>query len=240
MLTHNHYGQALGREIKDWVKRAAPEKVTLKGDYCIVLPLSSDHAEDLFPEWHSIDDDRDWTYLSDAKPATKEQCYQYFRKLSADKDKLYFAVKDIHDGHIKGMLCVTHIDPNNGVFALAEINWTPLMKRTRLSTESLFLIISYFMDKLHYRRCEWQTNSLNTQSIDSAQRIGFIREGILRDKRISKGYAEDIAFFSITASDWVDTAAALKAWLRKENFDERGRQIHKLESFRVAVNSGEA
>lgn len=34
MITHNIYGQSLGREIKDWVKKTAPEKITLKGNYC--------------------------------------------------------------------------------------------------------------------------------------------------------------------------------------------------------------
>lgn len=232
MITHNIYGQSLGREIKDWVKKTAPEKITLKGNYCTVSPLSVDHAEDLYYEWQSIDDERDWTYLADSKPATKELCYQYLRTLSADKEKLYFSVIDINDGCVKGIFCVTGIDLNNGTFALSEINWSPPMKRTRLSTEALYLVISHFFDKLKYRRCEWQTNCLNTPSIKSAERMGFKKEGILRDKKINKGYSEDIAFFSITATEWTDISATLRAWLRKENFDDRGRQIKKIEDFR--------
>lgn len=107
-----------------------------------------------------------------------------------------------------------------------------LTKRTRLSTESLFLVISYFMDTLQYRRCEWRTNCLNAPAISAAERIGFRKEGILRDRKISKGYSEDVAVFSITASDWPEVSAVLKAWLRKENFDERGRQIQKVADFR--------
>jgi RimJ/RimL family protein N-acetyltransferase len=233
MPTPNLYGQQLGREITDWVKKSPPEKVTLHGHYCIVCPLSVDHAEDLYHEWQSIDDDRDWTYLSDSKPTTKEQAYQYLRNLSADKEKLYFSVKDKETGSVHGFFCINKIDLHNGNFAISEINWAPPMKRTRLSTESLFLIINYFMETLKYRRCEWRTNCLNAPAIRSAERIGFKQEGILRDKKVTKGHSEDIALFSITAIDWMETAEVLKAWLRKENFDERGRQIKKISDFRT-------
>lgn len=234
MPTTNKYGQATGREVKDWIKKKLPEKITLRGSYCSVSPLQVDHAEDLFPEWQSIDDDRDWTYLKHNKPATKEACYQFFRNLCAEPGSASFVVKDNNDDVIKGIFSTTSIDPDSGVFEIAEINWTPQMKRTRMSTEALYLIASYFFDNLNYRRCEWRTNNLNEQAINSAQRFGFLKEGILRDKRIIKGHAEDIAIFSITATDWPEISSSLKAWLRNENFDGRGKQIKKLSEFRLS------
>lgn len=232
MVFQNEYGQSLGKRVEGWVKRPLPEKVTLKGNYCIVYPLSVDHAEDLYHDWMGIDDERDWTYLSDSKPGSKDLCYQYLRRLCSDKDRLYFSVKDASDRSVKGLFCVNKVEPDNGIFALSEINWSPVMKRTRLSTESLFLVITYFMDTLQYRRCEWRTNCLNTPAINAAERIGFRSEGILRDRKMTKGYSEDIAVFSITVHDWPEISAVLKAWLRKENFDERGRQIQKVADFR--------
>lgn len=233
MQTHNMYGQTLGRAVNDWTKRAYPEKITLHGLYAILCPLSADHAEDLFREWQSIDDERDWTYLSDEKPTTKELCYNYFRRLCEDDKKLYFSVKDAKSGVVTGIFCITNVNPESGNFRIGEINWTPPMKRTRLSTEALYLIIHYFMDKLKYRRCEWRTNSHNITSINSAERFGFQKEGVLRDKKVSKGCSEDIAVFSITTRDWASLSGALQAWLRKENFDDRGRQIKKLGELRL-------
>ncbi|MDF3008361.1 MAG: family N-acetyltransferase, partial [Enterobacter kobei] len=88
-----------------------------------------------------------------------------------------------------------------------------------------------FFDKLKFRRCEWRTNVNNLTSIASAERIGFKKEGVLREKRITKGHSEDIAVFSITVVDWMVISPAMKAWLRKENFDDRGRQVKKLSEF---------
>lgn len=227
----NIFGQIIGTEVKDWSTRSQPKPETLKGIYTVICPLSVDHAEDLFREWESIDDDRDWTYLSDKKPISKQSCYDYLRGLLENKNELHLSVKDASSGVVKGIFRITHIDKENGGFHISDINWTPLMKRTPLSTEAIYLTLSYFFDTLKYRRCEWRTNKENKPAILSAERIGFKKEGTLRDKRIIKGHSEDIAIYSITSTDWVNISYAFKNWLRKENFDERGRQIHKISDY---------
>lgn len=224
----NIFGQALGKEVKNWSARLDPKNEVLKGTYTVICSLSVDHAEDLFREWESIDDDRDWTYLSDQKPRSKQACYDFLRKLLENKDEFHYSVKDVSTGMVKGIFRINHVNKEHGTFRISEINWTPLMKRTPLSTEAIYLILSHFFDILKFRRCEWRTNKDNKSAIVSAERIGFKKEGILRDKRITKGYSEDIAIYSVTSTEWINISSAFKNWLRKENFDERGRQIHKF------------
>ncbi|MGY5954921.1 GNAT family protein [Kosakonia sp. BK9b] len=228
----NAYGQRLGQPLPEWAPRALPEKINLHGQYCNVIPLAIDHAEDLFPEWHSIEDDRDWTWLEDNRPKDKSACYAYLRDLIAHKDRLYFSVQDKSDDQIKGIFYIGKIDPDNGSFDMAEVNWTPLMKRTRVSTESLYLVLSYFFDTLKYRRCEWRTSTYNIEGIRAAERIGFVKEGILRDKKVRKGYSVDIAVFAITRKEWPAIVSMMTAWLREENFDGLGHQRQKLTAFR--------
>ncbi|WP_342323168.1 GNAT family protein [Kosakonia sp. BYX6] len=228
----NQYGQRIGQEFPEWTKRPLPEKIYLKGRYCDVVPLVVDHAEDLFPEWQSIDDERDWTYLGDHRPANMTACYAYLRNLAAHPERIYFSVKDKADGKIKGLFYVGKFDPENGSFDIGDVNWTPLMKRTRMSTESLYIVLAYFFDQLKYRRCEWRTSSYNTDAIQSAERIGFVKEGVLRDKKIRKGHLSDITVFSITLREWAGVASMMNGWLHEDNFDHRGRQVQKLASFR--------
>ncbi|KIS43858.1 GNAT family N-acetyltransferase [Kosakonia radicincitans] len=232
METYNQYGQRIGQEFSEWTKRAMPEKVALTGQYCNVVPLAVDHAEDLFPEWQSIDDDRDWTYLEDVRPKDMTACYSYLRNLSTHKERIYYAVQDKADQQIKGIFYASKFDPENGSFDIGGVNWTPLMKRTRISTESLYLVLAYFFDQLKYRRCEWRTSSYNTEAIKSAERIGFVKEGVLRDKRIRKGHLTDISVFSITLREWPAISSMITGWLREENFDGRSHQLHTLASFR--------
>ena len=231
MSTVNKFGQITGREVPVWSVRETPESIDLNGAWCQVRPLRPDDAQTLFHEWQSIDDDRDWTYLKDSKPTTYIQCINYFKKLSESHQCLYLAVIDKRDNLVKGIFSVNHTDTENGVFELAEVNWTPLMKRTQMSTESIYLILNLFFNRLEFRRCEWRTNIYNEDAIKSAQRLGFIHEGILRDKKITKGYSESISIFSIISADWPVINKAMMIWLRKENFDDRGRQIRKLKEF---------
>ncbi|WP_039057818.1 GNAT family protein [Enterobacter sp. Bisph1] len=232
MEFYNQYGQRIGQEIEGWTKRPLPEKIVLKGTYCDVVPLALDHAEDLFPEWQSIDDDRDWTYLEDPRPRDLTSCYAYLRNLTARPDRIYFVVQDKTDKQVKGIFYTGKFDQENGSFDIGDVNWTPLMKRTRMSTESLYLVLSYFFDQLKYRRCEWRTASYNAEAIHSAERIGFVKEGILREKKIRKGRLSDITVFSITVREWPGISSMLTGWLNESNFDGRGRQLHKLSSFR--------
>ncbi|HBD1814874.1 TPA: GNAT family N-acetyltransferase [Escherichia coli] len=227
----NRFGQKTGRETRNWSRREKPESIELNGLWCQIRPLRTDDAETLFHEWYSIDDDRDWTYLSHNKPQSILQCIDYFKKLSECSHSIHLAVTDKNDNLVKGIFSVDNIDCDNGVFELADVNWTPQMKRTRVSTESIYLVLSLFFNKLGYRRCEWRTNIYNEDAIKSAIRLGFTHEGILRDKKITKGYSEDISVFSVTSGDWPGINDALIAWLRKENFDERGRQIRHLSDF---------
>ena len=208
-----------------------PDGKNRKGIESITGAEMTDDAETLFHEWYSIDDDRDWTYLSHNKPQSILQCIDYFKKLSECSHSIHLAVTDKNDNLVKGIFSVDNIDCDNGVFELANVNWTPQMKRTRVSTESIYLVLSLFFNKLGYRRCEWRTNIYNEEAIKSANRLGFTHEGILRDKKITKGYSEDISVFSVTSGDWPGINDALIAWLRKENFDERGRQIRHLSDF---------
>jgi RimJ/RimL family protein N-acetyltransferase len=166
------------------------------------------------------------------RPATKEACYNYFRELIGAKNGMHMSVIDKNDDTVKGIFCITRINPLHGTFELTDINWTPALKKTRISTEAIYLVLAYFIDALHYRRCEWRTNIFNDGAIKAAERFGFRKEGILRDKKVTKGHSEDLALFSIIASEWHDLEIPIKAWLRENNFDGLGRQLKKLKDFR--------
>ena len=64
------------------------------------------------------------------------------------------------------------IDPANGVAELGTINWSPLMRRSALGSEAIFLMLRHLFDDLGYRRCEWKCDSLNLPSRQAAER-GF-------------------------------------------------------------------
>lgn len=237
MTILNHFGQPVGDEVSGWQTRPLPERHILEGIYCNLEPLSvSKHSESLFNAWHSIDDDRDWTYFSIDRPATQQACDAYIAKISSLQDPLYFAVIDKTTLRAIGGVSLMRIDPVNGVAEIGWVNWSPLMKRSRFGTEAISLLLAYLFDKLGYRRCEWKCNSLNDASNLAAKRLGFQFEGTFRQAMLTKGNNRNTCWYSIIDSEWAPVKSAFQQWLSTENFTSEGVQKCRLESFRPEMN----
>ena len=88
-------------------------------------------------------------------------------------------------------------------------------------------------DELGYRRYEWKCDSLNEPSRRAAERLGFTFEGIFRQLIVYRGRNRDTAWYSIVDTEWPARKAAFESWLAPSNFDESGRQIRSLGSFRA-------
>ena len=85
---------------------------------------------------------------------------------------------------------------------------------------------------LDYRRYEWKCDALNAPSRRAAERLGFQFEGIFGQATIYKGRNRDTAWYSIIDQDWARLRTAFEKWLAPDNFDSKGAQRCRLESFR--------
>jgi len=105
------------------------------------------------------------------------------------------------------------------------------MKRTRISTEIISLLLSYVFEELGYRRLEWKCDSLNAPSRAAAGRYGFTPEGIFRQAAVTRGRSRDTAWHSIIDSEYPALHQAYTRWLSPSNFDPNGYQLEKLSKF---------
>ena len=120
-------------------------------------------------------------------------------------------------------------DAPNGVIEIGHIWMSPGLQQTREATEAIFLMIRHCFDDLGVRRLEWKCDALNAPSRKAAERFGFTFEGIFRQHLIVKGRNRDTAWFAMLDKDWHARPGRLRAWLRPENFDDKGRQKAKLQ-----------
>jgi RimJ/RimL family protein N-acetyltransferase len=118
------------------------------------------------------------------------------------------------------------------VIEVGFVTFSPLLKRTPISTEAQFLLMAYAFDELGYRRYEWKCDSLNGPSRAAAERLGFTFEGIFRQVVVYRGRNRDTAWFSILDKEWPALKQAFVAWLSPENFDEQGQQHASLSELR--------
>jgi RimJ/RimL family protein N-acetyltransferase len=231
-IRENPYGQPIGPAVDGWSPRPRPERTNMDGRYCRLEPVAQTHESDLFAAYMEAPDGRDWTYLFQGRPESRDAFRSYLEKLVKSDDPLHFTIVDLASGRAVGTAALMRIEPSHGVIEVGSITFSPALKQTRTATESMWLMMRRAFDELGYRRYEWKCDSLNAPSRAAAQRYGFTFEGIFRNAIVYKGRSRDTAWFSITAEDWPPIRAAFQAWLDPANFDEQGRQRRRLSQLR--------
>lgn len=231
--TLNEYQQPVGRSLEAWTPRPRPARVTLTGQYCRLEPLSvAQHLDDLYAAYGKAEDGRDWTYLPHHPFESKAAFQDYLAQAEESEDPLHFAVIELASGRASGTLALMRIEPAHGVMEVGHVNFSPVLKRTPVSTEAHFLLMQYAFEHLGYRRYEWKCDTLNAPSKKAAERLGFTFEGIFRQAIVYKGRSRDTAWFSIIDGEWSARRDAFMRWLDASNFDAHGQQKTPLSTLR--------
>jgi len=200
----------------------------MHGRYCRVEPLEpTRHAVELH-EANSLDrEGRMWTYLFSGPFASLDEYRAWLEARQSSEDPLFFAFVDAARGHAVGLGSYLRIDPAHGTVEVGHLPFSPLMQRTRVATEAMYLMMKTAFD-LGYRRYEWKCDSLTAGSRRAAERLGFRFEGIFRQAIVYKGRSRDTAWYSVIEKEWLALDAAFRAWLDPANFDPAGRQRRAL------------
>jgi len=230
----NENGQPIGPEVPGWTPRPHPPRAVMHGRYCRVEPLDpARHAADLH-EANSLDrEQRMWTYLFSGPFASFDDYRAWLEAKQGSEDPLFFAFVDTASGRAVGLGSYLRIDPANGTVEVGHLQFSPLMQRTAVATEAMYLMMKTAFE-LGYRRYEWKCDSLNAGSRRAAERLGFRYEGVFRQAIVYKGRSRDTAWYSVIDKEWPALEAAFRAWLDPANFDPAGRQRRSLAALRTA------
>lgn len=206
-----------------------PIRHRIDGQYCSVEPLDPErHAKDLFEAYTTKRQDADWDYMAYGPFENYEAFREWLNPLALDNDPLFYVVLAGKKMQPQGMLCLMNMAKFHGTIELGHVHFSPEIQRTRVSTEAIFLLMTEAMDRLGYRRMQWQGDKLNERFKKAAERLGFTFEGVSRNHYLVKGQNQDLAWFSIIDSEWPDVKARLEAWLQPGNFDRHGGQKEAL------------
>lgn len=225
----NHYGQPIGLDVPDWDGCSRPSGETLNGKFCRLEHINPQkHGDSLFEAYQQATDQRDWTYLAVGPFNDRHEFQRYLELQSQSKDPLHYIVVERATGKALGTLALMRIDDKNGVVEVGFVIYSPALKHSRIATEAQYLLMSYALGTLGFRRYEWKCDSLNAASRKAALRLGFQFEGVFRNLVIYKGRTRDTAWFSIIDSEWPRLEQAYNRWLHESNFDHEGKQKTSL------------
>jgi RimJ/RimL family protein N-acetyltransferase len=234
----NPFGQPIGPELPNWRAPPRPGRHLLYGRFCRVEPLDvGRHARQLYDANALDPDGRMWTYLFSGPFAGFEEYRAWLEPRPASDDPLFFAFVDRARDQAVGMGSYLRIEPTHGVIEIGHLAFSPLMQRTPVATEAMYLMMRDAFE-LGYRRYEWKCDALNAASRRAAERLGFTFEGIFRQAIVYKGRNRDTAWYSIIDREWPALDAAFRAWLDPANFDAAGRQRRSLAELRGSRQDG--
>ncbi len=206
-----------------------PPRAPLVGRYARLEPVDATrHLADLWPAVSDPADDASWDYLFNG-PWREFASYEtQFQAWVASEDPLFVAFVDAATGRAVGSGAFMRIDTTMRVIEIGHLWFSPAMRRSRIATEAIYLMMRHVFDDLGYRRLEWKCNAFNAPSRRAAVRFGFTFEGIFYRHMMVKGKNRDTAWYSLLAEEWPAVRAAYEAWLDPANFDAAGQQIARL------------
>jgi RimJ/RimL family protein N-acetyltransferase len=222
----NALGQPVGLPLADTSPRQVPPRTAMVGRYCSVVPLSLDHADELYTAFRADEENRIWTYLPNGPYNDPADFRAWVNEAIQKDDPLMHAI--VVDGCALGHASYLRITPASASIEVGFINLSPALQRTRAATEFQYLMMRRAFDELGYRRYEWKCDALNAPSRKAAERLGFTYEGTFRQATHYKGRNRDTAWFSIIDSEWPGLKQRFERWLAPENFDDTGTQKRGL------------
>jgi RimJ/RimL family protein N-acetyltransferase len=225
---NNILGQPIGFSVSDWKSPKLPSGEPMEGNFCRLERLNpAIHATSLYAA-NMIDvEGRMWTYLPYGPFDTLDNYLAWTKEICRNSDPLFYAIVDRATDRALGIASYLRIDPTIGSIEVGHISYSPLLQRTPVATEAMFLMMNHAFT-LGYRRYEWKCNVLNAPSYAAAQRLGFSFEGVFRQATIVKGCNRDTAWFSVIDEEWPTLSDVYQRWLDPTNFDELGKQRLRL------------
>jgi N-acetyltransferase len=192
-----------------------PRPVTLAGRCVRLEPLTVAHAADLFAALAA--DPSIWRWWRVPPPDSREGLEAL---IAADLEAqargavVVFAQVEPATGRAVGGTSYLNISrPDRGL----EIGSTWLGKawqRTGINTESKYLLLRHAFEDLGAARVQLKTDLRNRQSQAAIERLGAVREGVLRKHMLVRdGHLRDTVMYSILDTEWPAVKARLEGMM---------------------------
>ncbi|MCA1221540.1 GNAT family N-acetyltransferase [Streptomyces sp. 8L] len=181
----------------------------LTGSVVRLVPLSTDHAEALFP---SASDPEVWRWMPRPRPETLAGTRAMLGEFVSNPDWRCFSVQRLDDGAVIGSTSLYDLDPAEG---RAEIGATWFDRSCwggPYNAESKLLLFTHAFEDLSLARIALRTDNLNKRSQQAIARLGLVYEGTLRSHmRRQDGTRRDSLYYSVLAEEWPAVREKLRA-----------------------------
>jgi ribosomal-protein-alanine N-acetyltransferase len=177
------------------------ETTTFSTERLLLRPLAAPDAAALFA---IFSDPEVMRYWSSAPWSDIEQADQYIDSAARDLaagTMLRVGIEVAATGQLIGQLALHHFDQQNRRceigYALGWAHWGK-----GYMAEAMGALLAHAFGELALNRIEADVDPRNPASMRALERLGFVHEGLLRERWIVAGEICDTAFYGLLKSDW--------------------------------------
>ena len=156
----------LGELVENPQSTQPPGRKLYNGWYVNLAPVDpkKDTAE-LYRNSHGSEEKaRLWIYMAYGPFSDDMAMKDWLMDCKLSSDPLFLTVRSKDLTQCVGVVSFLNIVPRMRTLELGNIWYSPVVHRTKINTETIYLMLSEAFDALKYRRVEWKCDALNARS----------------------------------------------------------------------------
>ena len=174
--------------------------ITLTGKHVRLEPMTEAHI----PALTEIGAGRDfWHFMLYGDMKTEADMRNWVRDILSRVNDVPFVAVHLESGRVAGATRYLNIMPRDRGLEIGGTWYGLDFQRTAVNTECKYLLLRHAFETLGAIRVQLKTDSRNVRSQKAIERIGGVKEGVLRNHMIlPDGTIRHSVFYSILDSEW--------------------------------------
>ena len=160
-----------------------------------------------------------WDFMVYGKMETDEDMRVWVQEIlsrAQNGTDLPFVAVHLASGRVAGATRYMNIMPKDRGLEIGGTWYGLEFQRTPVNTECKYLLLCHAFEALGCIRVQLKTDLRNERSQKAIERIGAVKEGVLRNHMIlPDGYIRHSVFYSIIDTEWPEVKKRLEGMLAK-------------------------
>jgi RimJ/RimL family protein N-acetyltransferase len=160
-----------------------------------------------------------WDFMLYGMMNTEADMANWVRDILSRVEKgadLPFAAIHLASGRVAGATRYLNMMPQDRGLEIGGTWYGPEFQRTVVNTECKYLLLKYAFETLNCIRVQFKTDLRNERSQKAIQRLGAVKEGVLRNHMIlPDGRFRHSVFYSILDTEWPGVKRSLEEKLNR-------------------------
>jgi RimJ/RimL family protein N-acetyltransferase len=190
--------------------------VVLTGKHVRLEPLTEEHAPGLAEMGAG---QTFWDFMLYGNINTVDDMHNWVLDILARAEKgtdLPFVAIHLASGRVAGATRYLNIMPKDRGLEIGGTWYGPEFQRTPVNTECKYLLLRHAFETLGCIRVQLKTDLRNERSQKAIERIGAVREGVLRNHMIlPDGRYRHSVFYSILDTEWPEVKKRLEEMMNR-------------------------